>query len=243
MHLVYIYDSGDEKVRCFSALLVHESAWKEIHLRIKQHRRALKVSDGMYVTKELHATEFVAGRGRVGMNIVPKGRRCQIFRDTLSLIANFPNFHLHCAVGSRAKERLLFERLLTRIDRTMKEWRSNAIILHDEGKDYTSMVRKMCVYNPIQSQHGVWAGGSPLKNMPLDRILEDIIFRDSKKSVFIQMADFCAYALFRSEYPLPSKAKYGLDTAFTELHSRCIREAFRRDPKKLGIIRDTGTFK
>jgi hypothetical protein len=96
----------------------------------------------------------------------------------------------------------------------------------------------MCVYNPIRSRYGTWPDGSLTKNMPITRILEDIVFRDSKDSMFIQLADFCAYALFRSEYPLPSKSKYGLDTAFSLLHPICIREAYKADPKKLGIIRD-----
>jgi hypothetical protein len=51
------------------------------------------------------------------------------------------------------------------------------------------------------------------------------------------MADFCAYALFRSEYPIPSKAKYGLDSAFELLHPICIKAAFKNDPKHLGVIR------
>ena len=89
MHFAYIDDSGDEKVRCFSALVIHESVWKQVQTTIKNHRRSLKRSDGMLVTRELHATEFVAGRGRVGDQIVPKGRRCEIFRDTLKMVARY----------------------------------------------------------------------------------------------------------------------------------------------------------
>ncbi|MBS1823569.1 MAG: DUF3800 domain-containing protein [Acidobacteria bacterium] len=234
---VYIDDSGDERSRCFSALILHESAWKQSQAEIKRFRRSLKASDGMFVTKELHATEFVAGRGRVGTEIVSKGRRCEIFRETLALIASLPNLHLMNAISSRANERVIFERLINRINVAMSQWRSNAIIFHDEGKDYTKLVRRMCVYNPIRSKFGAWPGGSPIKNIPLDRILEDIVYRDSKQSSFIQMADFCAYALFRSEFPLASKTKYGLDQAFSILQPRCVKGAFQKDPRQLGIIR------
>jgi hypothetical protein len=237
MHFIYIDDSGDEKIRCFSALVIHESAWKATQAAIKQHRRALKVSDGMLITKELHATDFVAGRGRVGPQVVFKGRRCEIFRDTLTLLAGLPNVHLFNAISARQNERLLFERMVNRINRTMAEWKSNALIFNDEGKDYTALIRRMAVYNPIRSQYGRWPDGNEFKNIPTDRILEDIVFRKSHKSDFIQMADFCAYALFRSEYPIPSKAKYGLDSAFDLLHPICIKSAFRNDPKHLGVIR------
>jgi hypothetical protein len=237
MHFVYIDDSGDEKHRCFSALIVHEAAWKDAQLRIRNHRRALKRSDGMYVTKELHANEFVAGRGKIAVQVVPKGRRCQIFGQTLEIIASLPNAHLMNAFSSKANERVIFERLVNRINRSMAEWKSNAVIFHDEGKDFTRLVRRMCIYNPIRSRYGAWPGGSPYKNIPIDRVLEDIVYRDSKQSSFIQMVDFCAYALFRSEVLLASKSKYGLDKAFEALHPICIRAACNRDPRRLGIIR------
>ena len=237
MYFVYIDDSGNEKTRCFSALVIHESIWRQAQAAIRQHRRNLKASDGMLITKELHATDFVAGRGRVGSQVVPKGRRCEIFRETLAFIAALPKIRMFNAIASRANERKVFEWLMNRVNRTMATWKSHALIVHDEGKDYTPLIRRMGVYNPIHSQFGAWEDGNPVKNIPTDRILEDIVFRKSHKSDFIQMADFCAYALFRSEYPLPSKSKYGLDRAFDLLHPICIRDASTRDPKRLGIIR------
>lgn len=237
MFFVYIDDSGDEKTRCFSALVIHESQWKASHAAIKQHRRALKISDAMLVTKELHATDFVAGRGRVGPQIVPKGRRCEIFRQTLELVASLPHIKMFNAISARANEQELFERLVNRVNRTMSEWKSRALIVHDEGKDFTPLVRRMAVYNPIRSKFGAWEDGKETKNFPTDRILEDIVFRKSHQSDLIQMADFCAYALFRSEFPLESKAKYGLDKAFEALHPICIKAACSTDAKRLGIIR------
>ena len=119
----------------------------------------------------------------------------------------------------------------------MAEWKSNGLIVHDEGKDYTPLVRRMGVYNPIQSKFGAWEDGKPTKIIPVTHILEDIVFRQSHRSDLIQMADFCAYALFRSEFPLPSKTKYGLDTAFDSLNTICVTAAFGKDPRRLGIIR------
>jgi hypothetical protein len=79
MFFVYIDDSGDENFRCYSALVIHESRWKSTHLAVKQHRRALKVSDGILVTKELHATDFVAGRGRLGRRLSRKAGAAKYF--------------------------------------------------------------------------------------------------------------------------------------------------------------------
>jgi uncharacterized protein DUF3800 len=148
-----------------------------------------------------------------------------------------PGVRLFNAIAPKAQETLIFERLMNRINKNMERSGSNAIIIHDEGKDYTGLVRRMCVYNPIQSQYGVWGDGSVYKNIPLNHILEDIVFRNSADSYFIQLADFCAFALFRCEHPLASRMKYGLETAFDELHGICIPQCFRADPRKLGIIR------
>jgi hypothetical protein len=237
MHFVYIDDSGDEKTRCFSGLVVPEALWKSTLEKVVDHRRALKRSDAMLVTVELHATEFIGGRGRLGPNLISKQRRAEIFRQTLAMIAGLPSVRLFNAIAPRRSERQLVERLMTRINNTMKAWKSNAIIVHDEGKDYTSLVRKMAVYNPIASRYGCWDDGKTLRNFTTDYILEDIFFRDSKRSQFIQMADFCAYALFRSEFPLASKAKFGTNSTFQELEPICIKEAYGNDPRKLGIIR------
>ncbi len=237
MFLAYVDDSGDEKVRCYSALLVHESVWRISRAMMLDYRRSLKETDGVYITKELHATEFVAGRGNIAASSVSKGRRCEIFREALSVVAAMPKIQMLNAIGPRSSERQLFERLITRLNRTMAEWRSHAMMIHDEGKDYSQLVRRMTVYNPVPSRYGKWPNGLAYKNMPIERLVEDIVYRDSRKSSFIQMADFCSYALFRSEYPLASKTKYGLDKAFDLLAPICLKTASESDPRKLGIIR------
>lgn len=240
MHICYFDDSGDEDTRMYSALAVPIEEWKNILNLIKQFRRALKTTFGLFVTVEFHATDFVSGRGRIAERPIFKGLRCQIFKETLSFINSLQaqGVRLFNASSSRINERLVFERMVNRINRTMKAWDSRAILISDEGKDYTSLVRRMGIYNPIQSRYGTWPDGSPTKNIPLDRIIEDLIFRDSAESYFIQLADFCVYSLFRSERPIPSKNRYGLDVAFNLLSDICTPECFSTDPRKLGIIRD-----
>jgi hypothetical protein len=239
VHFIYIDDSGDENTRAYSALAIADVDWKDALASIKQYRRALKAAFGIFVTAELHATDFVAGRGRISAQVVTKAQRCELFRDTLRMVATLRGVRLFNAIAAKNQERLIFERLMNRINTNMAKSGSNAIIFHDQGKDYTHLVRRLCVYNPIQSMYGTWPGGSPYKNIPLDHVLEDIIFRDSAKSYFIQLADFCAFALFRNEYPWPAKRKYKLELAFEELHGICIPQCFAGDHKKLGIIRGT----
>lgn len=237
MHICYMDDSGDDKQRVFSVLAVPVDRWTVCLNQFHAFRRNLKAREDIFVRVEFHATEFVAGRGRISPNVIPKGARCRIFKETLAEIARLPGVHLFNAAGPKGEETRLFERMLNRIDRTMQAWDSKCILVSDEGKDYSKLIRKMRVHNPVPSQFAVWPDGSVNRNIPLDRIIEDLFFRDSQRSYFIQMADFYAYALLRSEYPVASKTKYGLDTAFEIVASICLPQCFGKDPRKLGIIR------
>ena len=75
------------------------------------------------------------------------------------------------------------------------------------------------------------------KNIPVSRILEDPFFKDSSTSYFVQLVDFCAYALLRMEKPIPSRTKFGYDKMYEILRPVCVQECNRKDPRKLGIIR------
>jgi len=238
MHLIYIDDSRDEQLCVFSALAISIDQWQEAFAQVRQFRRDIKKSDGIYVYAELHAWKFVSGRGKISDQVVPKGRRCRIFKEALELVAELPGTRLFNAVFPAKQDERAFERLLNRINRTMLAWDSHAILICDEGKElaYTRLARRMHVYNPIPSKYGGWEDtGMVIKNIPIDRIIEDPFFKKSRQSYLIQLADFCAYALLRRERPIPSKTKYGLDQAFQLLSPILVLEASTHDPE--GIIR------
>ena len=62
-------------------------SWRETFNTIKAWRQQLKESDGILLRKEFHATDSVAGRGRIAPHDIPNGRRCAIFREALGLLA------------------------------------------------------------------------------------------------------------------------------------------------------------
>ena len=240
MHLVYVDDSQDEAGGTFSALIVPEDTWQACFDGFREYRRELKASDGIYVYKEFHAWKFVSGRGQIADRIIPKGRRAEIFKETLDHVAKMPGLTIMNATFPHKSDEQAFEYLLNRINMNMMKSDSRAVIISDKGKEakYTRLARKMHVYNPIPSNQGAWADtGKSTKNIPIDRIIEDPFFKDSDQSYFIQLADFCAYALLRQERPTPRSVKYGLDTAFGLLRPVLVTQAHRADPKRMGIIR------
>lgn len=239
MWIVYIDDSGDQQYAVFAALAIHQSAWKDFFLNFKHFRQSYRASHGLFVKKEWHATDFLAGRGAISDRVIGKYHRNRIFQDTLKFLSQSPA-RLFSAKAEKHHEFRIFERLLNRIQRTVKEWDDFAFIISDPGKEgsYRKLLRKMGVFNPIPSAYGVWQDtGNATKNIPTDRIIEDIFFKDSASSYFIQLADFCAFALFRSEEILVSRSKYNLHKSFDILAPICLPEVFKKDPRGLGIIR------
>ena len=212
MHLIYIDDSGDEELSIFSALTIRADKWNSCLKEIKNFRRDIQTSDGISVYTEFHAWKFVSGRGKIADSVVPKGRRCQIFKQTLQKVAMLPGIRLFNTVFPTKASDYAYEALLRGINRTLQRWDSHAILICDEGKEtiYTRLVRRM----------------QTSENDAIDRILEDPFFKQSDQSYFIQLSDFCAYALLRQERPIESKTKYGLDRAFNLL-----------EPISEGIIR------
>lgn len=240
MHLAYIDDSRDSKLACFSAIVIEAADWSRLHDEVLGFRRSLKRSDGIHVTKELHGTDLVAGRGNLGA-VVSKWRRARILDEALDFLATRSGLRVLSACVPRAKEDLAFERLIDRLNVHMekKSPASHVLVIVDQGKDYTGLVRKMRRFNFITSRFGAWSGGSPSMNKPITRVVEDLVFRDSKRSSFIQLADLCAFALLRSENPIPSRSKYGVHLSFDRLKPVLETRAFSKDPRRLGIIRDT----
>ncbi len=212
MHLIYIDDSGDEELCVFSALTIRANKWNACLKEVKKFRHGIQASDGISIYTEFHAWKFVSGRGKIADRVVTKGRRCQIFKQTLQMVATLPEARLFNVVFPTKANVPAYEALLGSINQSLQQQDSYAILICDEGKEaiYTQLVRRM----------------QTLKNGVIDRILEDPFFKQSDQSYFIQLSDFCAYALLRQERPITSKTKYGLDQAFNLL-----------DPISEGIIR------
>ena len=227
-YLVYLDDSFEKPFTTIAAIAVPVDQWLACFKQVQQWRRDLKASDDILISREFHATEFVAGRGRLGPNIVTKHRRSQIFISAMHLLTQMPvKIFISCRSSN---PKWAFDRLLTRVHKTVGLSGNKAVLIWDAGKEseITKTVRRLQVYNPIFTSYGA-------NNNPITNIIEDPVFKDSKQSYFIQLADFVAYALLRREQPLASKNKYGLQNAFNVLKPVLVLAAAPRDP--YGVIR------
>jgi len=203
MHFIYIDDSTERPLNIFSALCVPCENWNGTFNKLKMWRRHLKDVHSIPLSYELHAQQFISGRGTGGaVRVLRRHTRAQIFHQSFK-VSNWLNetegVSIFNVCNGDDDQYRAFERLLNRINRTMVARNSYAHLICDEGKEhqYTRLVRKMRVHNHIPSQFGAWADGNTTKNLPVERIIEDPQFKQSHKSYFIQHSDFAAERLYQ----------------------------------------------
>ena len=121
MHLTYIDDSGDEELCVFSALTIRADKWNPCPYGNKRipARYTNKVTASLFDT-EFHAWKFVSGRGKIADGVVPKGRRCQIFKQTLQMVTTLPEVRLFNTVFPTKASEPAYEALLGGINQTLQ---------------------------------------------------------------------------------------------------------------------------
>ena len=250
MEIFHLDDSGDARygVRltqhiALCAVSVPDHAWNSVFDAVKQWRASLSNRYGILTRKELHAQEFVAGKGRLGPRIVPRGLRVAIYYEGLQLLASFSSMGISIIGVCIPKQpgddgyEIALDRMLNRIQRSLEPPKDQyGLLVFDEGKELQirRSMRKMRVFNPVPSQFGEWSSGAYTKNIPTDRILGDPFFRKSS-DYLIQLADFAAFALLKyREAPTLRVLRYGLHQAYPILDPVSNKAATKYDP--LGIV-------
>jgi len=121
----YVDESHDKDKYCLSAIAIRHSDWKECFDKVREHRVNLKNDHGVYLSKEIHARDLVAGKGKISPNVIGKWQRSRIYFGLLQLVASLPQvwvFNVCLDTANYADpEMTAWDRLLNRIERTMLE--------------------------------------------------------------------------------------------------------------------------
>jgi hypothetical protein len=244
VEIAYMDESYDSSKFAMSALIIPVAQWFDAFEHLKSWRKSLRTRYGIFVNKELHATKFVSGRGKVGNRVVPKALRAAIFHEAMEIFTKLPGAVVVSGCWDKAglsdPHAHAFQRIQERLQARCRKGSGYIITIADEGRaaELRKVSRRSKVYNPVGSMFGGWPGGSSSKNIPNDRLVEDPVFRDSAQSYFLQAVDFVAFALLKSETsPTPRVKKHALDAAYDRLGPVCVTAAHRRDPRGLGIVR------
>lgn len=239
MWFAYVDESKDNGgFFIYTALVTNGEVWGDTFQMVKAFRRQLKDRHGIHISQELHGWKFAAGKGQTADHPIRKPERAAIYREVLDFIVSSKRFAVVSSCNTN--EQYAFERLMNRINKTAAVKDQNALLFFDQGAEaeITRRIRRMRVHNPIPSRFGGWRdSGTRNKSIPLSQFVEDPVFKDSKASFFIQLADFCAYALLRMERPIESRTVLGYDKMYEALRPISRRFTNPADPRQMGIIR------
>ena len=232
MYLMYVDESGDTGLVgsptnrfVLSGLVIHESRWREFTTRIADFRRTMKSVYGLPVRVEIHASEFIRSPPIAGM---PRHIRLAILRNFLDELARMDFISITNVVVQKAGKPTgydvfdhAWQALFQRFENTLKNGNfpgkarnDFGMVLTDatDGKRLTRMVRKMSVFNYVPSQ---FSTGS--RNLPILRVIEDPVSKDSRDSYFIQAVDVCAYFVMQRANPNAYIKRAGAQRYFERL--------------------------
>jgi hypothetical protein len=207
MDVFYIDESHDRTLYAVTAVAVPfmrnvdaiwQITWPDHLAAAKAWRKAISRDHKIPVSKELHATKLVSGRGNFlyGKRQLKPQDAVGVYRSILSAINFLPDESIITVVGTRGPRMYGHERLervmyalFQRMRRQCVGRNVNAMTFFDEGHpEYRSLYRKAAVYLPTGSRYG----GD--RNLPLDMFVKDGNEKNSKHCLFTQIADLISYA-------------------------------------------------
>ncbi len=109
------------------------------------------------------------------------------------------------------------------------------IIITDrtDVRKLTKVLRKMRRFNPVPNDRRYFSGGS--RNLTLNFIIEDPVFRDSQNSFFHQNVDVICYCARQLYEPNAAFSKKGGRTIYNKLKDVIVYKATNKN-HPLGIV-------
>jgi len=192
MILFYVDDSGDERLTTFSAIGIPVERWNAATARWLAWRRWLHQEHGVDVDYRLHATHWVAGRGRPSKDadaVLNRSRsaRWSTYVSALDALAAMSEIVV-LTVAQTGVDRMAAYRVL------MEQLGSLLVARGDYGMaildgDSTELQHLHSELDPT-----------------LRRLVEDPWKRDARGSQWLQAADLVAYAAYQQLARRPERA-------------------------------------
>ena len=233
MYLMYVDESGDpgkinSPTRYFilSAIIFHETYWLSILNDLVQFKRLLKAKYGLLMKDEIHASAFLSRRVPLKIDI-KRNDRLDILKKCIDWLSNRNDISIISICIDKTNCSDPFEKawqaLIQRFENTLRYRNFPGPFNNDSGMIFSDntnggklvkQIRQMRRYNPIPNtmQYG---GGS--RNIPLKSIIEDPNFRDSSRSLVLQLADVVAYFAKQVYEPNKYVLKKGARTFYGRL--------------------------
>ena len=251
MRIYYIDESEGPTRYVRSALGVDAERWNDLYEDIQEWRRELRETYGIPPDRELHACDLLSGRGMLARNgnaneRLSPGRGAEVFREGLRRIedaaSNIGGIEVINVCLRKpdvyAYERVSLNRLLNRINASVRAAGRHAFLIFDEGREgmITTAYRRLRTCNPVPSRYERWEEGERTRNIPVENVIGGPSFRNSRDDDLLQMADLIAHALLKQEEePIPRVEHLCIGDAFSILDKALNRKASGRDLQ--GVVR------
>jgi hypothetical protein len=237
MHLAYFDESVDDDFFVLAAVLVHEAHWLKNLDSLLRMRRAARKKYGIPITAEIKAMNIRGGSGPLAPLNWPVDKRGAMFNSLFAWQRKDLDTRVFAVAIAKKRmasptdpRELAWRYTLDRVDTFCRKEASLASMYPDAGHGYfiRRMVRKMRRYAPIKGKFG------GVLQRPCERIVEDPSDRHSHESLFVQLADWAAYAALRSSHLAPKVASFA--TAWDQLGSSLIEvEKLTKPPHVPGM--------
>jgi len=266
MHkIMYIDESGDNNMDlsiqnaceyfALTGLIIDVSSWNSNYNIYKDMKRRLKDVYGLKIRDEIHASALLNKKKEYKYMHLNNAIITKIFADTINTIIlmsdikllniyinkNDLNAQKSISYFHDNVEELAWNRVTTRFNKYLEtigeiDEKQFGLVIPDKSreKQIQLWLRKWRIYN-LQV-----IVGNPT-NYPLINIIEDPLFKDSRNSPFLQLADMICYSLVMRErfnYKGPGKNMYKRVNGqflFDKLNTFFIKGASKDDPD--GIVR------
>lgn len=241
---MYVDESGDcginnspTRYYILSAIVFHELRWKDILTDLVDFRRHLKTIKGLKIREEIHCTSLISRPGPLVR--IKRHERLDIIKHCIRWLGAKQDINIFSVVvDKQGRTDDIFEvawsALITRYENTIsydnfvgnpQNWDDTGIIISDDtdGQKLRRLLRKMRHFNPVPNRVDRFAGG--LRNLKIQYLIEDPIFRESKHSLMHQMSDVVAYCLKQKYHPnsyMKSKAACNLYSNLDRVLSKAV---------------------
>ena len=252
MYLMYVDESGDvglnnSPTRYFviSAIVLHELRWRNTLRNLVQFRRMLRDRKGLKLREEIHCTELINKPG--SLKRIKRNDRLDIIKKCVDWVNNQPHLNVFSvAIDKNGRTDDIFELawnvLAMRFENTIRHNNfagphnadDKGMILSDntEGEKLRKLIRKMRHYNNIPNKQTIYPGG--YRNIKLECLIEDPVFRDSQHSFIHQMNDVIAYCVRQRYEPNSYMKKKGGHNFYRRLQDVVTKQVSKSND--LGIV-------
>lgn len=249
---MYVDESGDvglknspTKYFVLSAIVIHELRWRDTLRNLVSFRKMLRDQKGLKLRDEIHCSEFINKPG--DLIRIKRNDRLDIIKKCIDWLNDQSDVNVFSVVINKENRtddifELAWNTLIMRFENTIrhnnfsgpKNADDRGIILSDntEGEKLRMVIRKMRHYNIIPNRKDLYDEGN--RNVKLEYVIEDPIFRDSKNSMLHQINDVLAYCVRQHYEPNSYMKRKGGTSFYKRLNNVVVKKVSNKN--EFGIV-------